>query len=121
RLTQSSPAIPPSPSSPSPHATRPTLPPHSFPTRRSSDLPPSETISSPCRSPASAAGDPDCTLAITAPPPELSVPPPGAVPTARRSEEHTSELQSRGHLVCRLLLEKKKDKKSTLIRSTSTQ
>src|SRR5439155_24720735 len=29
---------------------------------------------------------------------------------ARRSEEHTSELQSRGHLVCRLLLEKKKEK-----------
>src|SRR5207253_9270087 len=28
----------------------------------------------------------------------------------RRSEEHTSELQSRGHLVCRLLLEKKKTK-----------
>src|SRR5690625_6431693 len=27
---------------------------------------------------------------------------------ARRSEEHTSELQSRGHLVCRLLLEKQK-------------
>src|SRR5207253_6225634 len=27
-----------------------------------------------------------------------------------RSEEHTSELQSRGHLVCRLLLEKKNDK-----------
>src|SRR5437870_9486073 len=27
---------------------------------------------------------------------------------ACRSEEHTSELQSRGHLVCRLLLEKKK-------------
>src|SRR5690625_6812273 len=27
---------------------------------------------------------------------------------SRRSEEHTSELQSRGHLVCRLLLEKKK-------------
>src|SRR5690625_6858458 len=26
-----------------------------------------------------------------------------------RSEEHTSELQSRGHLVCRLLLEKKKE------------
>src|SRR5439155_19880065 len=32
-----------------------------------------------------------------------------AVPsTIHRSEEHTSELQSRGHLVCRLLLEKKK-------------
>src|SRR5690625_4125496 len=28
-------------------------------------------------------------------------------PGQRRSEEHTSELQSRGHLVCRLLLEKK--------------
>src|SRR5690625_5558056 len=28
-----------------------------------------------------------------------------------RSEEHTSELQSRGHLVCRLLLEKKKTKR----------
>src|SRR5690625_7051220 len=36
----------------------------------------------------------------------------GVVTTATyeaRSEEHTSELQSRGHLVCRLLLEKKKD------------
>src|SRR5258708_29730288 len=30
---------------------------------------------------------------------------------ARRSEEHTSELQSPDHLVCRLLLEKKKKKK----------
>src|SRR2546422_7465849 len=29
-----------------------------------------------------------------------------------RSEEHTSELQSRLHLVCRLLLEKKKDSRS---------
>src|SRR5690625_6146249 len=29
-------------------------------------------------------------------------------PKSERSEEHTSELQSRGHLVCRLLLEKKK-------------
>src|SRR5438309_6265288 len=29
---------------------------------------------------------------------------------ARRSEEHTSELQSQFHLVCRLLLEKKKKK-----------
>src|SRR5436305_11576684 len=32
----------------------------------------------------------------------------GGVPLAARSEEHTSELQSRPHLVCRLLLEKKK-------------
>src|SRR5687768_17921899 len=35
-------------------------------------------------------------------------PQPAAVP--KRSEEHTSELQSRLHLVCRLLLEKKKQK-----------
>src|SRR5215475_15258406 len=32
-----------------------------------------------------------------------------------RSEEHTSELQSRENLVCRLLLEKKKKKKNTLV------
>src|SRR5687768_17882867 len=32
-----------------------------------------------------------------------------------RSEEHTSELQSRLHLVCRLLLEKKKKKKDSYI------
>src|SRR5438309_5117071 len=31
-------------------------------------------------------------------------------PVKRRSEEHTSELQSQFHLVCRLLLEKKKSK-----------
>src|SRR2546429_2253132 len=33
---------------------------------------------------------------------------PVVIPKTRRSEEHTSELQSRLHLVCRLLLEKKK-------------
>src|SRR2546430_6670101 len=32
-----------------------------------------------------------------------------------RSEEHTSELQSQSNLVCRLLLEKKKEKTSTTI------
>src|SRR6266511_4982422 len=40
-----------------------------------------------------------------------------SVPVARstwRSEEHTSELQSRENLVCRLLLEKKKKKKSKI-------
>src|SRR5258707_2546299 len=39
----------------------------------------------------------------------------GMVPSCRassRSEEHTSELQSRQYLVCRLLLEKKKNNKS---------
>src|SRR2546422_5173164 len=41
--------------------------------------------------------------------PELAHGP--ADPLGLRSEEHTSELQSRLHLVCRLLLEKKKNKK----------
>src|SRR5215211_7556959 len=36
--------------------------------------------------------------------------PPGRAPACRRSEEHTSELQSHSDLVCRLLLEKKKKK-----------
>src|SRR5690554_7192940 len=36
-----------------------------------------------------------------------------AMDAGKRSEEHTSELQSRPHLVCRLLLEKKKKKKKT--------
>src|SRR5438105_12344162 len=36
---------------------------------------------------------------------------PTSPPSAIRSEEHTSELQSRVDLVCRLLLEKKKKKK----------
>src|SRR5437660_8990350 len=36
----------------------------------------------------------------------------GSIEWSPRSEEHTSELQSRGHLVCRLLLEKKKQKQN---------
>src|SRR5690349_24249225 len=39
--------------------------------------------------------------------------PVGREEVERRSEEHTSELQSRRDLVCRLLLEKKKKQKST--------
>src|SRR6266550_8154421 len=39
----------------------------------------------------------------------------------QRSEEHTSELQSRLHLVCRLLLEKKKKKQKTLIINQKTK
>src|SRR2546429_5062816 len=38
--------------------------------------------------------------------------------SARRSEEHTSELQSRLHLVCRLLLEKKKQDKRRVVLAT---
>src|SRR5690625_5826594 len=37
-----------------------------------------------------------------------------------RSEEHTSELQSRGHLVCRLLLEKKQTSAETLLRTPTS-
>src|SRR5690625_6565717 len=48
---------------------------------------------------------PPCAPVRTPPPTPLSI-----SASAARSEEHTSELQSRGHLVCRLLLEKKKRK-----------
>src|SRR3712207_7874527 len=37
-----------------------------------------------------------------------------AIPTRQRSEEHTSELQSRQYLVCRLLLEKKTKNRYTI-------
>src|SRR2546430_11415466 len=40
---------------------------------------------------------------------------PGGVRAHRRSEEHTSELQSQSNLVCRLLLEKKKQNKSIVL------
>src|SRR2546429_7717695 len=43
-----------------------------------------------------------------------SAPSPAPDGGATRSEEHTSELQSRLHLVCRLLLEKKKNKYCSL-------
>src|SRR2546425_7710853 len=42
-------------------------------------------------------------------PPRASLPRPRAEPAGDRSEEHTSELQSLAYLVCRLLLEKKKN------------
>src|SRR5690625_6172570 len=41
----------------------------------------------------------------------------GMSPRAR-SEEHTSELQSRGHLVCRLLLEKKKPRTEQMVNTS---
>src|SRR3712207_7602215 len=47
--------------------------------------------------------------------PNLTTTPQGW-PLSHRSEEHTSELQSRQYLVCRLLLEKKK-RKSTFLNS----
>src|SRR5690349_25105316 len=82
---------------------------HSFPTRRSSDLHAIAGTATPrhesgCRSgPAMAAGrcrggDSDNAASTLF----------AAGFTCSRSEEHTSELQSRRDLVCRLLLEKKK-------------
>src|SRR5207253_10831076 len=77
---------------------------HSFPTRRSSDLPRAQSLllfsihyylhgvwvmSTPC-----------CCMKLWN----------CCRVSGVRSEEHTSELLSRGHLVCRLLLEKKKKK-----------
>src|SRR2546422_5505840 len=55
------------------------------------------------------------TASATASPiavPSLGASESSASTTLSRSEEHTSELQSRLHLVCRLLLEKKKKEKS---------
>src|SRR5690349_22424709 len=67
-----------------------------FPTRRSSDLP----------------EPPRCQRRRSGPA-ASSRPQPTAADGKARSEEHTSELQSRRDLVCRLLLEKKKKKKNT--------
>src|SRR5690606_40620604 len=88
----------------------------SFPTRRSSDLPASARAMA-------------ASSALSPPPTTHTVWPrwragsssrlatlgrfsPG-MPRVRRSEEHTSELQSRENLVCRLLLEKKKEQSKT--------
>src|SRR3989442_9157671 len=54
---------------------------------------------------------PCCAIGLppqATPQPEVSAPIPDCCRPIVRSEEHTSELQSRPHLVCRLLLEKKK-------------
>src|SRR5437660_9559793 len=42
---------------------------------------------------------------------------PSLASLTKRSEEHTSELQSRGHLVCRLLLEKKNNRQQARARA----
>src|SRR5436305_2891219 len=49
--------------------------------------------------------------------PDLGAPEPELLSAAVRSEEHTSELQSRPHLVCRLLLEKKKNSPHEMLAS----
>src|SRR5690606_41234031 len=90
----------------------------SFPTRRSSDLL-ADVAACPAtrRQPAAAPAEPRRAALPDEPPGTLRITEPldGPAPAARergelagRSEEHTSELQSRENLVCRLLLEKKK-------------
>src|SRR2546422_7624880 len=55
-------------------------------------------------------GEPACLIAKSLQPENARV---VAIEHDSRSEEHTSELQSRLHLVCRLLLEKKKNRKKS--------
>src|SRR5205085_6450013 len=64
----------------------------------------------PTAAPALPTGPPGCTCAVSASAPAASISPPTTSWT--RSEEHTSELQSQSNLVCRLLLEKKKNKRT---------
>src|SRR5438045_7287771 len=49
------------------------------------------------------------------------IPGPGTPMDANRSEEHTSELQSLRHLVCRLLLEKKKKRQGAHVSVSTTK
>src|SRR5690349_23606753 len=76
---------------------------HSFPTRRSSDLGSSPTVGTLFGSTVSRYFHPQQRSA-----PRSRLPACSLLETGERSEEHTSELQSRRDLVCRLLLETKK-------------
>src|SRR5208283_2102311 len=91
--------------------TRRGLPPRSGRDRSRSFLPRQRTVRSPTwRRPGSTpsrCGYPTTTWRAISSPPSAS-PWSRPRPTAPRSEEHTSELQSHHDLVCRLLLEKKK-------------
>src|SRR5690606_40080641 len=87
---------------------------HSFPTRRSSDLPGSSPSSSRSAQASRGARSRSRRRAWPSPAPRRDLRPAQARPPSAdapvlRSEEHTSELQSRENLVCRLLLEKKKN------------
>src|SRR5437868_7163427 len=79
---------------------------HSFPTRRSSDLsPPPIMVMAPF-----CVWSPRVAISALVATANAGI---SATPRVR-SEEHTSELQSRFDLVCRLLLEKKKKKKKSI-------
>src|SRR5438270_4500534 len=78
---------------------------HSFPTRRSSDL---GTQGRRRHAPAAPGSGLLGTRALASQPRRVP-----------RSEEHTSELQSQSNLVCRLLLEKKKQQNSIVVSYTT--
>src|SRR5947209_12366523 len=89
---------------------------HSFPTRRSSDLEsgsigPRHDCAAHAASPFKASREPSRPTRTGHPAAArwraATKPSPPLLPGPHRSEEHTSELQSRQYLVCRLLLEKK--------------
>src|SRR5207244_8594737 len=90
--------------------------PHSFPTRRSSDLPDHVTARLVARRPSARTPSPLLTARLVARRPSARTPSPLLTARLVRSGEHTSELQSPDHLVCRLLLEKTKT--ITLSRTT---
>src|SRR5688500_18925730 len=79
---------------------------HSFPTRRSSDLTSSSTVRSTPQSSTPRGAKPRSSSCSSASRPEPCTE--RWRRSVRRSEEHTSELQSPCNLVCRLLLVKKK-------------
>src|SRR5207249_10227163 len=90
---------------------------HSFPTRRSSDLCPLRSSRPHCQRPERRAS----TSCRPCAPTNFRLPFAGErhLVAMKRSEEHTSELQSRFDLVCRLLLEKKKTKRHRCMRPLS--
>src|SRR5207248_9953470 len=85
---------------------------HSFPTRRSSDLAAGPRESSCRRIAATASPAAACRRGPGCPASEARGGRRLPCSGARRSEEHTSELQSPYELVCRLLLEKKKGRRA---------
>src|SRR5438034_8741418 len=90
---------------------------HSFPTRRSSDLASKRLTSSAGIPPSASLYRPSTGALMRGI--RLNASTPGASGYVRlRSEEHTSELQSHSDLVCRLLLEKKKNKKGSRMRTS---
>src|SRR5207302_11089689 len=89
------------------NAAAPTPDPPSFPTRRSSDL--EYTLPSAGSAALQAGNCADCMEKDTQVRHNFQAWRRTWVSFSMRSEEHTSELQSRENLVCRLLLEKKKD------------